>query len=143
MVKQLDQSHLSAILRLLKENGLPVKDIDLKKQSFWGLVKQEQLIGIGALEIKGDSALLRSLAIDKNSQNMGLGNQLLTTMLELSKSKGIKNLFLLTETAEPFFKKNNFKNINRNQVPEEIAMTEEFKSICPSSAICMTLKIES
>lgn len=143
MIKQLDHNNLSGILDLLNDNNLPVNDIDLNHQDFWGLFDSDQLVGIGALEIKGASALLRSLAIDKNWQNNGLGKQLLNKLFEAAKSAEIKHLYLLTETAAPFFENNNFKIINRSQVPTEIANTEEFKSICPSSAICMTYKIES
>ncbi|MEQ8475201.1 arsenic resistance N-acetyltransferase ArsN2 [Fulvivirga sp.] len=143
MIKQLDLSYLPEILKLLDDHGLPVKDIDLTHQKFWGLFHEGQMTGIGALEIKGDFALLRSLAIQQKYQNKGYGNQVLNTLLAASGRMGIKQLYLLTETASPFFLRNNFIKIDRNMVPKEILDTEEFKSICPSTAICMTYNIKS
>lgn len=143
MIQQLDLTYLPEILKLLNDNSLPVKDIDLNHQNFWGLFLDDQMVGIGALEIKGDFALLRSLAIQKKYQNNGYGNQVLNTLLDVSGRMGIKQLYLLTETASPFFLRNNFIKIERHMVPQEISDTEEFKSICPSTAICMTFHLKN
>ena len=143
MVEELDNTHLPDILKLLNDNQLPVSDIDLSHQKFWGIFNEDGLLGVGALEIMGTSALLRSLAVTKEYQNNGFGNQVVNTLLGASRNVGIQQLFLLTETAASFFEKNNFVQVSRSQVPTEIANTEEFKSICPSSAICMTYNLES
>lgn len=142
-IQKLNHTHLPDILALLRDSKLPSEDIDLGIQHFWGLISEDQIVGIGALEISGSSALLRSMAIDKHHQNRGLGKQVLQALVEGAKSEGIKQLYLLTETAEAFFKRNQFKVIERRCVPPEIATMEEFKSICPSSAICMTCKLDN
>ncbi len=141
MIELLNDSHLPKILMLLNDNSLPVNDIDLSRQKFLGFSLEGDLIGVGALEIAGTYALLRSLAVAKTYQNKGFGNKVLKAVIDAARINGIMQIFLLTETAETFFESNHFIKINRNQVPKEIANTEEFKSICPSSAICMTYNL--
>jgi amino-acid N-acetyltransferase len=54
---------------------------------------------------------------------------------------GVKELYLLTTTAEKFFPKLGFDSIDRDNVPTPIQATEEFSSICPSTAVCMVKKL--
>ena len=49
----------------------------------------------------------------------------------------VRELFLLTQTGERFFAQQGFRVINRQAVPQGIQQSEEFRSLCPSSAVCM------
>ena len=46
-------------------------------------------------------------------------------------------------TAADFFKKLGYEVTQRTLVPASIAETEEFKNICPVSAICLCKNLES
>jgi amino-acid N-acetyltransferase len=46
-------------------------------------------------------------------------------------------VFLLTTTAERFFPKFGFEQIDREQVPASVQQSVEFQSACPASAIVM------
>jgi amino-acid N-acetyltransferase len=56
---------------------------------------------------------------------------------------GIRQLVLLTESAQPFFTALGYMVIDRGHVPEALRQTAEFRSLCPVSAVCMTKSLES
>lgn len=126
---------------ILSKSKLPIDDIDLSVQRFVGIRSEDQLTGIGALELYGTNALLRSMAVIYSGQNKGLGSTLVQGLIDLAKAHNVERLFLLTETAESFFGRNGFSKINRSEVPEAILQTEEFKNLCPTTAVCMTLTL--
>ena len=141
-VLNLDPSYTAKVKGILSQSKLPVEDLDLTTQQFIGITSDTKLIGIGALELYGSSALLRSMAVIYSGQNKGLGSQLVKELLNLARLNEVKNLFLLTETAENFFSKNGFKVVNRADVPQAILQTEEFTNLCPKTAVCMKLTLD-
>jgi len=93
------------------------------------------------LEIRESNGLLRSLAVAERHREIGLGASLTTEIETYACACGIETLYLLTTTAETFFLNQGFHVIDRIDVPASIRTTEEFKSICPSIAICMMKRI--
>ena len=51
---------------------------------------------------------------------------------------GVQRWWLLTTTAEVFFKKRGFVVTPRGGVPTAIAATAEFRGLCPSVAVCLS-----
>ena len=126
------------IKRLLSSCGLPHQDITPGHlHHFWVIKKNRQLIGVIGLEVFRSLALLRSLAIDPNYRNQGLGSQLTQQAEEYSDSLNIEALYLLTTTAEAFFAKRGYNNVLRKALPEQIQGTAEFRNLCPVTAVCM------
>ncbi|MBC8045692.1 MAG: hypothetical protein H7Y00_02765, partial [Fimbriimonadaceae bacterium] len=70
-------------------------------------------------------------------RNHGKGQKIYDAVIAFAKEKNIKTIYLLTETAEKFFTKNGFSKMGRNTAPEKILNTEEFKTLCASSAVAM------
>ncbi|MEM8569147.1 MAG: arsenic resistance N-acetyltransferase ArsN2 [Bacteroidota bacterium] len=140
-ILDLDITYTDEVKRILSKSKLPTVDLNLSTQRFIGILSSDKLIGIGALELYGSSALLRSMAVIYSGQNKGIGTNLVTGLLDLARKNNVSELFLLTETAEKFFAKNGFSKINRSEVPAEILQTEEFKNLCPSTAVCMSLAL--
>ena len=126
------------IRRLLAENDLHHEDITLPMLTHFLLGSDgPRLVGVVGLEIKSHSALLRSLAVDTEFRNRGIATRLIRRIEDHAKSLNIKTLYLLTMTAEPFFKKHGFQNVQRDSAPADIQETTEFQSFCPASAVCM------
>lgn len=69
------------------------------------------LIGVAALEIYGNAALLRSVAGREGWR--GVGTALVTAALDLGR-RGVKEFYLLTETAPAFFARFGFRAIPRS-----------------------------
>lgn len=133
----------AAIFVLLQKVGLPPDGIEDHLKDFLiirhpeAAAGPEFLIGSIGIEVYGDSALLRSLAIHPDYQGRGLGTKLINGVIEVAKNRGITRLFLLTDTAEEYFKKKGFINVNRDQVPIDMKQSVEFTNLCNSSPSLM------
>ncbi|MHA2027234.1 MAG: arsenic resistance N-acetyltransferase ArsN2 [Candidatus Thorarchaeota archaeon] len=133
----------AAVVALLQETDLPPDEIELHMENFLVIrhpeVDQgsELLVGSVGLEIYEDSALLRSLAVHPDYQGTGLGSRLVDSIIEVAKGRGINRLFLLTDTAEDFFKKRGFVVVTRDKVPYDMKQSIEFTTLCTSSPSMM------
>jgi amino-acid N-acetyltransferase len=96
-----------------------------------------KLVAVIGLEIKNHSALLRSLAVDADYRNRGIATRLVGEIEDYAKSMEVDTLYLLTMTAEAFFKKCRYRRIARDSAPAGIQKTTEFQNLCPASAVCM------
>lgn len=129
------------LVELLEIERLPAEDIAAQKGRFWIVREGPVLVaGIG-LEQYGDLGLLRSLVTAREFRNRGMAARLLNHLMEQARSFGIRELYLLTETAESWFSKKGFEKINRNGAPEGIKGSAEFSRVCPASAVLMFRKI--
>jgi amino-acid N-acetyltransferase len=126
----------TATLALLRENDLPVSDLDETKTLF-ACLNNGDVVGTGGLESFRDCALLRSISIKKDLQKKGLGKFIVGELEKLATQGGVNCLYLLTTTAKDFFTKEGYETVDREEVPIEIKNTTEFSSICPSSATVM------
>ncbi len=99
------------------------------------------MVGTGALQWFGDAALLRSVAVAAEFRNTGLGRRIVAELEKAARAAGISALVLLTTTARGFFEALGYRVIDRQAVPQGLHQSEEFRSLCPSSAVCMTKSI--
>ena len=136
-----EKSDIRQIKSLLKSADLPYEDIDLSRQDFIATVQGTKIIGTIGLEPYGEIGLLRSLAVKDACRGRGLGRSLVIEMTRHAKDRGIKQLYLLTLTADRFFEREGFERISRESMPEAIQNTTEFTSICPVLSVCMKKEI--
>jgi amino-acid N-acetyltransferase len=79
-----------------------------------------KILGACALHIVWeDLAEVRSLAVDKGYQKLGIGKTLVRRCLKEAKELGLKRVFALTYNPE-FFKKMGFADINKSSLPQKI-----------------------
>jgi amino-acid N-acetyltransferase len=135
-----NESSLSDLFNLLRINNLPYEDIKLENNHFVNFYRDGNIIASGGLEFYPPSALLRSLAVVENQRGKSIGKQIVQDLLERAKQRSVNEVYLLTETAHDFFVQRGFVDIPRDQVPEEIKLSSEFKSVCPVSAACMVFR---
>jgi amino-acid N-acetyltransferase len=93
--------------------------------------------GLVGLEIYGTDALLRSLVGDETARGKGLGSALVDHAEQYAASKSVRSIYLLTTTAEAFFKRLGYERIDRSRAPPSIKETHEFASLCPASSAFM------
>jgi amino-acid N-acetyltransferase len=98
-------------------------------------------VGSAALELYGNAALLRSVAVDQNLRGQGLGQQLTRAALDLAGQHGVETVYLLTETATDFFPRFGFQPIARSAVAPAVQQSVEFTSACPASAAVLALDL--
>ena len=128
----------SAVKQLLSESSLPISDITAQHlQDFFGYGSGPELEGVIGLELFGEVALLRSLAVAASRRNSGLGSRLVAHAERHARDQGVQSLFLLTTTAEKFFLRRGYARIPREDAPAAIKTTSEFSGICPTSSAFM------
>ncbi len=132
---------MQAILSLLKRSERPYEDVDLDRQDFLVAVGEGQVRGTVGLEAAGEYGLLRSLAVDASYRDGGIGRSLLDKIIVHAVRKGVRELYLLTTTADKFFIRQGFEVTGRAAAPTALQETHEFKSACPASAVCIKKKI--
>ena len=129
---------LPSILSLLGEANLPTQGVEPRAlPDFIVADRDGKLVGVVGLEIYRDSALLRSAAVDPRWRGTGVGRALIERALDLSRQRGIQDVYLLTTTAEQYFPRFGFCCVNRESVPEAVRGSVEFREACPASAVVM------
>jgi len=129
---------LFAVKQLLSESGLPIEDITAQHlHHFFGCGSGPELEGVIGLELFGEAALLRSLAVTASRRDSGLGSRLVAHAEGHAQEQGVQSLFLLTTTAEKFFLRRGYSRIPRDEAPAAIKSTSEFSGICPVSSAFM------
>ncbi len=126
-----------AIETLLVEAGLP---LDGAREAFTtGVVARdgEAVIGAAAVEPLGRIGLLRSVAVRADRRRTGVGHELVAAAESLARSTRLEELYLLTESAQPFFASLGYEMSPRASAPAAIAVTHEFRVACPDTAVLM------
>jgi amino-acid N-acetyltransferase len=129
-----DASYIHA---LLERSGLPTSDLDAAQPQFIVLSEGAQIIAAGALQAFGSIALLRSVAVEPERRGSGLGRLIVQELERRACASDVAQLILLTQTATRFFEHQGYRVIDRQQVPQAVQGSEEFRSLCPASATCM------
>ncbi|MEO5583228.1 MAG: GNAT family N-acetyltransferase, partial [Saprospiraceae bacterium] len=118
-IKPAEVIDLGFIRKLLVAHSLPTTDLIASPIDFLvALDSDENIRGCIGMEVYGEDGFVRSFAVDESIQNKGLGAALLERLTERSRSKGIRNLHLLTTTAETYFQKKGFIKTDRQDAPE-------------------------
>jgi amino-acid N-acetyltransferase len=132
---------LPAILALLARSGLP--EAGLADHLATALVARSggAIAGSAALEVYGEAALLRSVAVDAAWRGQGLGQALTRAALDLARQRGVVTVYLLTETAAGFFPRFGFRPVPRAAVAPAVQQSVEFTSACPASAQALALRL--
>ena len=90
VIREAIKDDLKAIKSLLDSASLPSVDIDKHLLNFLVLEKSGNLTGTIGMELYGNTALLRSLAIQKDYRNKGHGKELYSALISKAKSTGSK-----------------------------------------------------
>lgn len=136
-LRQADESGLAYVETLLENNGLPSRDVRSKSACFYVGYHGNDRIGVGGLEVHGSAGLLRSLVVERNARDEGLGTALCEALENRARDDGIESAYLLTTTAAGFFDRRGYDEVARAAAPTPIRQTAQFDALCPSSATCM------
>ncbi len=127
----------NGIRGLLERDGLPTSDLASSRPEFVVACEGNEVIGAGALERFGTTALLRSLVVNSDRRGTGIGQGIVGELERRARAAGVKELVLLTQSAASFFERLGYRVMERGNVPGPVQTSEEFHSLCPASAICM------
>jgi amino-acid N-acetyltransferase len=137
MIEIATEGDLPSVRALLERVHLPVDGVDDHVETLLVAREGSQIVGSAAVELYGDGALLRSVAVAPHRQGRRVGHQLTDAALQLARIHGARTAFLLTTTAERFFPRWGFEEVGRDEVPVPMRESVEFRFACPESAIVM------
>ena len=145
----IDQTHVrpavskdfEAVVKLLQSENLPTEDISEDLSHFFVIERSGNIIAVIGLEVYGKEGLLRSLVVDQHYRNQSLATTLLNKLLLHAAEQRIGTIYLITTTAEKYFAAKKFSVINRTEVPLSISSSQEFSTLCPSTATVMSRKL--
>jgi N-acetylglutamate synthase-like GNAT family acetyltransferase len=135
------EEDLGVVRVLLDQAGLPTSDLAVAKPEFTVLRERGRIVAAGALQPFGSAALVRSVVVAGDRRGAGLGRIIVQELEKIAREARIGRLFLLTETAGKFFAHQGYRVIERIDVPQEVQGSEEFRSLCPASAVCMMKRL--
>ena len=111
----------------------PLSEIYENIRDYFVIKKGKKVIGCAALHVMwSDLAEVKSVAVAQDSQNQGVGNQLIEACLNEAKELGIPTVFCLTYKPA-FFEKFGFSQIDKMELPRKI-WTECYR--CPKFPDC-------
>ena len=128
---------IAAVQHLLQLCALPADDLGKSPVVLFAAEQDGEILACAGIEPYPPFGLLRSVAVHPDARGRGIGHRITQMAIDYARNQQIRTLFLLTTTAEHYFAGRGFQPIDRQHVPGPIAATEEFRSICPSTAVVM------
>jgi amino-acid N-acetyltransferase len=127
----------AAVIALLEAASLPTAGVPATLADYLVADAGGEIVGVIGLEPYGRAALLRSAAVDPVCRGAGIGGKLVQGILEQARRRGVREMFLLTTTAEDYFPRFGFQFVPREEVPLSVRQSVEFREACPASAVAM------
>jgi len=128
----------STALAMLKASGLPTEDLTAVHLALVAEGHAGILGIIGMESFAGSIALLRSLAVVPSARGEGVGRSLVAALEAMAAKRRIRQLWLLTNDADAFFRGLGFAVRLREEAPVAIRNTAEFSRLCPADSILMS-----
>ena len=137
------RADMPAIRELLATAGLPNEPArDDQFGSFFELRNERGVAGAVALEVFGDDAILRALAVDPDARGTGYGWMLADVAVAQARWRGVRRIYLLTEYASDFFAaKFGFRVVDRSTISKQIAQHETFTRPSTGQLVAMRLDL--
>ncbi len=134
---------VESALALVGAAGLPLDGVREAFGEGWVVaVEGDRVHGLAGIEVHGAFGLLRSVAVAPAVRGAGIGEALTRDRIGWARGRGLRGLYLLTETAERYFARFGFERVARDDVPEPVRRSQEFASVCPATAAVMHLELE-
>ncbi len=130
---------LVEIQGLLKGFKLPANDLLEHIENFYVAENTSGIVGVGGYEEYGDIGLVRSFAVHSSYQGERVAENIFDLVKESALRKNIRELYLLTTSAEEYFHCLGFCAIQREEAPLKIKKSKQFNELCPTSAVIMSL----
>ena len=135
-------SDYQAIVQLLEAAELPTMGVEEALRHFVVADAGGAVVGVAGMEVHGPDAVLRSVAVDGALRGRGLGARMTGRVLQAAREAGLRRVYLLTTTADGYFPRHGFRRIHRDDAPDAVRQSVEFREACPASAVAMALDLE-
>ncbi len=125
------------VRKALRAAGLPDDDVEADGVTLYVFEQDDGVVGYGGLEICGENALVRSIVVDPEKRNLGVGRRIVERLLTNAARQGVRRAFLLTTDAQAYFERLGFAVVDRKRAPPAILGTRQAAGLCPASAVLM------
>jgi amino-acid N-acetyltransferase len=135
-IERAEPADLPAIEALLSAAGLPLEGA---AQAFeTGVVaRDDDVVGAAGVERYGAAGLLRSVVVARERRDAGIGHDLVAAAEDLARSEGVRELYLLTETAVGWFPRLGYAAVTRDEAAVAVGGSIEFTTACAETAVAM------
>ncbi|HEY7504177.1 MAG TPA: arsenic resistance N-acetyltransferase ArsN2 [Gemmatimonadales bacterium] len=137
VVRAASAADFEQVVRLLVAADLPTAGLERSLPDFLVAEEDGRILGAAGLEVYGAAALLRSAVVDASRRGSGLGNGLVSDLLVHAGRRGVREVYLLTTTADAYFPRFGFTRVARDEVAPAVRESEEFRGACPDTAVAM------
>jgi amino-acid N-acetyltransferase len=130
-------SDVPAVEALLSAAGLP---LDGAAEALGlGVVARDggAIAAAAAVERYGASGLLRSVVVAPDRRGTGLGREIVAAAESLARDEGIRDLYLLTETAIDWFPRLGWEVVDRPVAAAAVGDSVEFTTVCRHTGVPM------
>jgi UDP-N-acetylmuramate: L-alanyl-gamma-D-glutamyl-meso-diaminopimelate ligase len=115
---------------------------DAQSPDFFVLRNEDGTVGCVALEVLGDDAVLRALAVNPKFRGAGYGWMLADMAVSQARWRGVRRIYLLTENASDFFAaKFGFRVVDRSTLSKQVAATEIFRRPAGAQQVAMRVDL--
>ena len=133
---------MAAVREVLASTELEEPVRDDQSGSFFVLRNEDGVVGCVSLEVFGDDAILRALAVNPKFRGAGYGWMLADTAVNQARWRGVRRIYLLTETASDFFAaKFGFRVVDRSTLSRKVAASETFTRPAGAQLVAMRLDL--
>lgn len=131
-----------AVEALLAAAGLPLEGA---REAFdLGVVgrgEDGEVQAAAAIERFGEAGLLRSVVVAQDRRGTGAGRGLVAAAEALARDEGIRDLYLLTETAIDWFPRLGYEVVERAAAAAVVGESVEFTTVCRDTGVPMRRSI--
>ncbi len=136
-IERAEPFDVPAVEALLTMAGLPLAGAAEALET--GVVARdgEAVVGAASVERYGSAGLLRSVIVAPDRRGAGLGRDLVAAAEELARGEGIREIYLLTETAIGWFPRLGYAAVPRGEAAAVVGRSIEFTTACAETAVAM------
>ena len=95
------------------------------------------IVAAAAIERYGEAGLLRSVVVDEAARGTGLGHAIVAAAEDLARAEGLRELYLLTETAIDWFPRLGYQVVDRPAAAAAVGASIEFTTVCRDTGVPM------
>ncbi len=99
------------------------------------------MVGAAAIERYGANGLLRSVVVAPGQRGAGVGRAVVAAAEDLARAEGIRNLYLLTETAIDWFPRLGYAIVERPVAIAAVGSSVEFTTVCRDTGVPMVRRL--
>ena len=136
------RADMAAVRHVLEQAALAEPARDELFPTFFVLRNESGCAGCVSLEVLGDDAILRALAVNPEFRGAGYGWMLADMAVNQARWRGVRRIYLLTETASDFFAaKFGFRVVDRTTASKAVAASETFSQPTAAGLVAMRLDL--